>query len=88
MKVVLALAAGYMIGARTGSEHFDDILRSLRAVRDSEEFQELIVNIRSHAGSTLRELAALVEHPSDAAGGDATISGDLVARVRDLAGLR
>ena len=87
MKVFLALAAGYVLGARTGSEHFDEVVRSLRAIKDSEEFHDLLTSVRSHAGATLRELATMVERPG---GGDADAAagGDLVERVRHLAGLR
>ena len=85
MKFVLALAAGYVIGARTGSEHFDDVVRSLRAIKDSEEFHDLLSSVRSHAGATLRELATMIERP--AGGDDAAAAGDLVERVRHLAEL-
>jgi hypothetical protein len=87
MKVFLALAAGYVLGARTGSEHFDEVVRSLRAIKDSEEFHDLLSSVRSHAGATLRELATMIERPSNDAGGD-TATSDLVERVRHLAGLR
>jgi hypothetical protein len=87
MKVFLALAAGYVLGARTGSEHFDEVVRSLRAIKDSEEFHGLLSSVRSHAGATLRELATMIERPPTDAEGDAATS-DLVERVRHLAGLR
>lgn len=86
MKVFLALAAGYVIGARTGSEHFDEVVRSLRAIKDSEEFHDLLSSVRSHAGATLRELASMIERPTG--GDEALAAGDLVERVRHLAGLR
>ena len=87
MKVVLALAAGYVLGARTGGEHFDEVVRSLRAIKDSEEFRDLVTSVRSHAGATLRELAAVIDRPSGPAAADVA-AGDLVERVRHLAGLR
>jgi hypothetical protein len=87
MKVFLALAAGYVLGARTGSEHFDEVVRSLRAIKDSEEFHDLLSSVRSHAGATLRELATMIERPSADGASDAAV-GDLVERVRHLAGLR
>jgi hypothetical protein len=86
MKVFLALAAGYVIGARTGSEHFDEVVRSLRAIKDSEEFHDLLSSVRSHAGATLRELASMIERPPG--DDEALAAGDLVERVRHLAGLR
>lgn len=86
MKVFLALAAGYVLGARTGSEHFEEVVRSLRAIKDSEEFRDLVGSVRNHAGATLRELAAMVDRPGTGAANAAT--GDLVERVRHLAGLR
>ena len=88
MKVVLALAAGYVLGARTGGEHFDEVVRSLRAIKDSEEFRDLVTSVRSQAGATLRELASVIERPAAPGGADAAAAGDLVERVRHLAGLR
>jgi len=90
MKLLLALATGYVLGARSGGEHLDELVRSLRAVRDTEEFRDLVVSLRAQAGHTLRDLAAMLEgsgEPTSSAG-DAEAASDLVARVRDLAGLR
>jgi hypothetical protein len=95
MKVLVALAAGYVLGARTAGEELDDVLRSMRALRDSEEFHDLLTAVRSHAAHSLRELATMLDRPlgegpegEAAAGGGLRMTDDLVARVRDLAGLR
>ena len=87
MKVFLALAAGYVLGARTGSEHFEEVVRSVRAIKDSEEFHDLVASVRNHAGATLRELATMIDRPAGD-GSDSAAAGDLVERVRHLAGLR
>jgi hypothetical protein len=59
--VFLALAVGYVIGARAGSRDLDDVTDALRALRDSQEMADLSGALRSHLGHTLRELATLVE---------------------------
>ena len=85
MAAVVALVVGYVIGARAGSKDLDQVARALRAVRESEEFADLVSAVRSHAAHTLRELATMVdgevERNDDAAG-----SGDLVERVRHIFG--
>jgi hypothetical protein len=83
MKVLLALVAGYAIGATSGSRDYDQLVNSIRAIRDSEEFDDFVAALRSHAGQTLRELANLV----DRAGPAVPDTDDLVARVRQIAGV-
>jgi hypothetical protein len=80
MKVLMALVGGYLIGARAGSRDFDQLTKSLRALYESEEFDDLVSAVRTHAGHTLRELADVVDH-----GGDFLPAHDLVERVRQLA---
>ena len=63
-------------------------MRSLRAIKDSEEFHDLVTSVRSQAGATLRELASMIERPSADGDADPAAAGDLVERVRHLAGLR
>ena len=38
MGILLAFAAGYVLGARGGSEDFDDVVQAVQAIRQSEEF--------------------------------------------------
>lgn len=82
MKVVLALAAGYLIGARTGGKDLDHLTRSLKVLAETDEFGDVVSAARAQVGSTLRELAAIVD-------GDRKLedaNGDLVATVRHLVG--
>ena len=82
MGLFLAFGMGYAIGARAGSRDLDAIMSSLNAVRESEEFHDLIKAVRSHVGSTLRELAKMV----DAGVMESASTQDLVERVRHLIG--
>jgi hypothetical protein len=79
MGILLAFAVGYVVGARAGNEGFNEVVDSLKAVRDSEEFHALLTAVRDHAGSTLEELATLVKQ-----GQDTTSVSDVLARVRNL----
>jgi hypothetical protein len=82
MKVVLALAVGYLFGARTGGKDLEQLTRSLKALCETDEFADVITAARSQLGVTLRDLAAIVD-------GNETlpeVSGDLVAKVRQLVG--
>jgi hypothetical protein len=83
MKVLLALVAGYAIGASAGSRDYDQLVQSVRAIRDSEEFDDFVAALRAHAGQTLRELANLVDRMSPAV----PEPDDLVARVRQISGV-
>ena len=87
MGVVVALAVGYVIGARAGSKDLDQVVHSLKAVRESEEFADLVSAVRSHLGHTLRELAVMVDRGADEpAGTTMPDGGDLVERVRHIFG--
>jgi hypothetical protein len=82
VKLLIALAAGYVIGVKAGSRDLDQLTQSLKALTDTDEFGEVVAAARAHVGGTLRELASIVdgEHPLP------DIGGDLVARVRTLVG--
>jgi hypothetical protein len=82
MKILAALVAGYVFGARTGGKDLDQLTRSLKALVETDEFGDVIAAGRSHVGAALRDLAAIVDgerRPPEA-------SGDLVAKVRQLVG--
>jgi hypothetical protein len=88
MGLFVALGIGYVIGARAGSKDLGAVMTSLKAVRESEEFHDLIKAVRSHLGSTLRELANLVDErvADDEGVADTAGAQDLVERVRHLVG--
>lgn len=79
MGVFVALAVGYVIGARTGSKDLDQVTQALKALSASEEFADVVSAVRSHVGHTLRELAGMIEGTADE-----METGDLVDRVRHL----
>jgi hypothetical protein len=80
--VVMALVVGYVIGAKTGGKELDELGRSVTALLGTDEFADVVVSARAHVGSTLRDLASMVEGEHRLA----DVSGDLVARVRNLVG--
>jgi transposase len=82
MKVLAALAAGYLIGTRTGGKDIDQLGRSIKSLCDTEEFAEVVSAARAQAGSTLREIASII----DGERGLQESTGDLVTRVRHLVG--
>jgi hypothetical protein len=83
MGYFLAVLAGYVLGAKAGSKDLDDVVRSLKAVRDTEEFGDLVSALRSHAGHTLRGLADMIDGDTPM---PAIETGDLVDRVRHIFG--
>jgi len=81
MGVLLAFLVGYVIGARAGAQDFDDVVRAVEELRDSEEVRDLLKVLRSHAAHTLRSTAELLEN---GASPDSDLASDLVDRVRLL----
>lgn len=81
MGVLLAFAVGYTVGARAGAEGFAEIVSSVKAIRESEEFSALLDAVRSHAGYALKELSDLLNDRDRQLD-----TGDLLERVRNMAG--
>ena len=83
MGMLIAFAAGFVVGARTGKKEFDDLTSSLRALRDSQEFADVVAAGRSHVSHGLRELASVLDGAASANTGE---SEDVVTRVKVLFG--
>ena len=64
MGVFVGLAVGYVVGAKTGSKDLDQVVKSLRALRESDEFADVVSAVRSHVGHTLREVANMLDGPA------------------------
>jgi hypothetical protein len=80
MKLLLALAVGYVVGAKTGGKDLDQLGRSLKALCETDEFADVVSAARAQLATTLRDLASIAD-----GGQPATVpGGDLVARVRSL----
>ena len=87
MGFLLVFAAGYVMGARAGGETLDEVVDAVHAIRESEEFHDLVTALRSHAAHSLRGLAGMLE--SDRQPTDGSVStGDLLERMRVIAGRR
>jgi hypothetical protein len=84
MGVLVGLAVGYLIGAKTGSRDLDQLTQALKNLTQSEEFSEVVAALRGHAEHTLRNLADLVSTDSTGASGLPIEASDLVDRVRLL----
>lgn len=82
MGIFVAFAVGYVLGARTGSRDLDQLREAIAALRESDEFADLVSAARSHASHTLHEIANMVER-GDTPDID---TDDLVGRVRQLFG--
>ena len=78
----VALFVGYVIGARAGSKDLDQLVESLRALRETDEFAAVVSAARAHLARTMRELADLI----DGGGRMPLDSADLVDQVRHLVG--
>ena len=56
--MLLALAAGYVLGAHAGSRDFDQLVDAVRAIRDSDEFNDFL------AGSALMPARRCASSPT------------------------
>jgi len=86
MGFLLVFAAGYVMGARAGGESLDEVVDAVHAIRESEEFHDLVSALRSHAAHSLRGLAGMLESGRQPDGSVST--GDLLERMRVIAGRR
>jgi len=86
MGFLLVFAAGYVMGARAGGESLDEVVDAVHAIRESEEFHDLVSALRSHAAHSLRGLAGMLESGRPPDGSVST--GDLLERMRVIAGRR
>jgi hypothetical protein len=77
---LLDFAAGWALGAKTGSQGFDDVVATAKGIFSSKEFQDFLNAVRSHAAFALREMGDLVDTEVP----DKTPAGDLVDFVRAL----
>ena len=80
MGMLVALAVGYVLGARAGSKDLDQLLESFRKLRATDEFTEVAAAERAHLGHTLREAANMLDGGAAVPVG----TGDLVDQVRHL----
>ena len=87
MGMLFVFAAGYVLGSRGGDESLDEVVKALRAIRRSEEFDGLVKAAKVHAASSLRGLADMVEQLGDG-GDERVVPSDLLERVRLLASRR
>lgn len=77
MGILLAWFVGYVVGAKGGTQDFDDVVKAINELRDSDEIRQLWSVLRSHFGKALRSAADMLE---EVAGPQP--AGDLVDRVR------
>jgi hypothetical protein len=78
--LVLAFIAGYVIGARDGSDALDEVIDAARAVAASQEFDDLVRALRSHAGHVLQEVGRRIDPSS----GEEMSMSTILGRARDI----
>lgn len=84
MRVFVALAVGYVIGARAGSRDMDEVVRAVNALRESPEVADLMSAVRSHVGHTLHEVAAILERKEPVAEGSGPTAPRSIGHVDDV----
>ncbi len=76
----MAFIAGYVIGARDGSEALDEVIDAAKAVAASQEFEELVRALRAHAGHVLQEVGRRIDPSS----GEPISMSTIIGRARDI----
>jgi hypothetical protein len=56
MGTLFGFAVGYILGARAGQKGFEEVVRSMQAIRRSEEFQGFVSAMKDHSRHVLREV--------------------------------
>jgi hypothetical protein len=79
MGVLLAWVVGYVVGAKGGSEDFDDVVQAVKELRDSDEVRQLLSVVGSHIAHVLHSTAQVLEQVPTS-----QPTSDLVDRVRLL----
>jgi hypothetical protein len=65
MGLIMAFVAGFIVGGRGGNEGLDEVVAALQAVRESQEVEDLLVAVRSHASHALQEVGKWLEPGSE-----------------------
>jgi len=78
--LVLAFIAGYVIGARDGSDALDEVVDAAKAVAASQEFEDLVRALRAHAGHLLQEVGRRIDPTS----GEQMSMTTILERARDI----
>lgn len=65
MNALFGFAVGYILGARLGSDSFDEVIKAANEVRRSEEFANLVDTVRNHAVGTVSLLAGRLARRRD-----------------------
>jgi hypothetical protein len=63
--LIMAFIAGFILGGRGGNEGLDEVVSALKAVSDSQEVEDLVVAMRSHASHVLQEVGRWLEPGSE-----------------------
>ncbi len=80
MGLVLAFVAGYVIGARDGSEALDEVIDAAKALAASQEFDDLVRALRAHVGHVLQEVGRRIDPSS----GEEMSMSSILAQARDI----
>jgi hypothetical protein len=65
MGLIMAFVAGYFVGGRGGNEGFEEVVDALKALAESQEAEDLLKALRSHASHILQELGKRLEPEYD-----------------------
>jgi hypothetical protein len=78
--LILAFIAGYVIGARDGSDALDEVVDAAKALAASQEFEDLVRALRSHTGHVLQELGRRMDPMTE----EPLSMNSILARARDI----
>jgi hypothetical protein len=65
MGTLFGFAVGYILGARAGRDGFEEVVRSVKAIRESEEFGGFVSAMKDHGRHLLREMSGRLAGEDD-----------------------
>jgi hypothetical protein len=68
MGTLFGFVVGYILGARAGNEGFTEVVDSIQAIRESEEFRGFVEAMQSHVRHLLHQVSGRLAGDDELAG--------------------
>lgn len=81
MGTLFGFIVGYVVGAKAGSERFEEVMSAFRELKESDEVRSFIDVVRGHARDTARDLGDRLDATLAGEGGMPS-DDDLIAEAR------
>lgn len=80
MEALLAFYFGWTMGSRSEPGDLEELTQAIATLKESEEFDAVVMSVRKHMATIIRDVAKVVE----AGLGDEKVVPDVVAAIHQL----